>query len=287
SQTGQRVYENSYTRRVSLPVVGTGEALEEILSRLQITHVILAEGESAQKKFQQIADSCEKYGVRISFVPLQYRLNQHSLYYLDLDGLMLAEIRPVEESNVYRVTKRFLDLALGGALLLLTLPLMALIAVAILMTGGRPVIFAHDRVGQFGRVFRLYKFRIMRSDAEAYAPTPKTYADGRITPLGRFLRRTSLDELPQLFNVLRGQMSLVGPRPEMPFIVKQYTPLQRERLLAKPGITGLWQISADRAFEIHENIDYDLYYIRNRSLSLDVVILLHTVIFVLRGVGAY
>ena len=105
--------------------------------------------------------------------------------------------------------------------------------------------------------------------------------------MGRFLRRTSLDESPQLLNVLRGEMSLVGPRPEMPFIVARYTPAQRQRLLAKPGITGLWQISADRAFEIHENIDYDLYYIRNRSLLLDVVILLHTLIFAIRGVGAF
>ena len=98
------------------------------------------------------------------------------------------------------------------------------------------------------------------------------------------MRRTSLDEIPQLLNVIKGEMSLVGPRPEMPFIVEQYTWLQRQRLIVKPGITGLWQLSADRKFPIHENIEYDLYYIRNRKLFMDLAILLHTFIFATHGI---
>ena len=287
AQGGRRIYESSYTRRRSLPVVGTGEELEEILNRLQITRVILADSASVEPKFQQISSVCERNGAQISFVPLQYRLNQHWVDYRDLDGVMLADISPIQESNVYRVAKRLMDLVLGGLLLVLTLPLMAVIAAAIWLTSGRPVIFAQERVGQYGRIFRMYKFRTMHADTAPYAPTPHGDHDPRIIRSGRFLRRTSVDELPQLLNILRGEMSLVGPRPEMPFIVEQYTPAQRQRLLAKPGLTGLWQISADRAFEIHENIDYDLYYIRNRSLLLDVVIVLHTVIFAIRGVGAF
>jgi len=287
SLRGSRVHESAYTHRKSLPVVGTGKEIEEIVSRLHITRIILAGGVSVDAEFQKLSDLCTRHGVNLSFVPLQYRLNQHQVSYQNLDGVMLAEVVPVRESEVYRIVKRLMDLVLGGLALLVAGPVMAVIGVIIGLTDGRPVIFTQERVGQFGRTFRMFKFRSMYRNVPAYAPTPKDPADPRITPVGRFLRRTSLDELPQLLNVLRGEMSLVGPRPEMPFIVARYTPAQRERLLAKPGITGLWQISADRAFEIHENIDYDLYYIRNRSLLLDVVILLHTLIFAIRGVGAF
>jgi lipopolysaccharide/colanic/teichoic acid biosynthesis glycosyltransferase len=124
----------------------------------------------------------------------------------------------------------------------------------------------------------------MYVEAAKYGYSPTEGEDPRVTPVGRFLRRTSLDELPQLINVLLGHMSLVGPRPEMPFIVESYTRLQRQRLTVKPGITGLWQISADRAFMIHENVGYDLYYVRHRSLWMDVAILLHTALRVAHGV---
>jgi len=124
----------------------------------------------------------------------------------------------------------------------------------------------------------------MYREAPKYAYSPKAGEDPRITPFGRLLRSSSLDELPQLVNVLLGQMSLVGPRPEMPFIVEQYTPFQRQRLSVKPGITGLWQLSADRAFLIHENIEYDLYYVRHRSFLMDIAILLHTFAFAARGI---
>ena len=284
---GTQVYESSYGRRKFLPVVGTTDELEAILSRLQITRLILTDHESRPLEFERISGLCERLGVRISFVPLQYRLNQHQVAYQDFDGVMLAEIHPVQETAVFRVTKRLFDVVLGSLFLLGLAPVMAAIGAAILITGGRPIFFRQDRAGHFGEIFQMFKFRSMYRNAAVYAPCPKDTADPRITSVGRFLRRTSLDELPQLFNVLRGEMSLVGPRPEMPFIVEQYTPAQRERLLAKPGLTGLWQISADRAFEIHENIDYDLYYIRNRSILLDIVILLHTAVFAIRGVGAF
>jgi lipopolysaccharide/colanic/teichoic acid biosynthesis glycosyltransferase len=127
----------------------------------------------------------------------------------------------------------------------------------------------------------------MWADAKAYDWTPTTLNDNRITRFGKFLRRTSLDELPQFWNVLKGAMSIVGPRPEMPFIVEMYTPLQRDRLEAKPGITGLWQISADRGKQIHDNIEYDLYYIENCGFILDLVIVIRTVYFAIRGIGAF
>jgi lipopolysaccharide/colanic/teichoic acid biosynthesis glycosyltransferase len=124
----------------------------------------------------------------------------------------------------------------------------------------------------------------MRTGTELYDYSPQASSDSRITRLGRFLRRTSLDEAPQLLNVFQGSMSLVGPRPEMPFIVDQYTEKHRQRLDVKPGLTGLWQLSGDRAFLIHENLEYDLYYIQNRNFFMDLAILLHTSIFAMRGI---
>ena len=125
----------------------------------------------------------------------------------------------------------------------------------------------------------MYKFRSMYTSAARYDVSPTRSSDPRITRIGRFLRRTSLDELPQLINVFLGDMSLVGPRPEMPFIVERYNTQQRARLQFTPGITGLWQLSADRAFPIHQNIEYDLYYIENRTFFMDVAILIHTLLF--------
>ena len=124
----------------------------------------------------------------------------------------------------------------------------------------------------------------MTTESDPYAVNPTGENDSRVTKAGRLLRKTSLDELPQLFNVLKGDMSFVGPRPEMPFIVETYRDIHRERLKALPGITGLWQLSGDREKAIHENMDYDLYYIRNRSFFLDVAILLETLLFAFRGV---
>src|SRR6266436_8657964 len=124
----------------------------------------------------------------------------------------------------------------------------------------------------------------MYTDAVPYDYSQCEASDPRITRIGKFLRRTILDELPQLANVLQGKMSLVGPRPEMPFIVKQYTERHRQRLQVNPGLTGLWQLSGDRAFLIHENIEYDLYYIQHRNFFMDLAILLHTSVFAMRGI---
>jgi lipopolysaccharide/colanic/teichoic acid biosynthesis glycosyltransferase len=124
----------------------------------------------------------------------------------------------------------------------------------------------------------------MYTNASPYDYSPIEPTDPRITRVGKFLRRTSLDELPQLLNVLLGQMSLVGPRPEMPFIVQHYTDRERQRLEVKPGITGLWQLSGDRAYLIHQNVEYDLYYLQHRNFFMDLAIILHTSVFAMRGI---
>jgi lipopolysaccharide/colanic/teichoic acid biosynthesis glycosyltransferase len=149
-----------------------------------------------------------------------------------------------------------------------------------------PIFFQHRRAGKDGNHFVLWKFRSMRADASEYEASPRSAADVRVTRVGRLIRRLSVDEMPQLINVLKGEMSLVGPRPEMPFIVDRYHPIERERLIARPGITGLWQISPARAFPIHENLQYDLHYIRNQNFLLDCAIILRTITAVIDGVGA-
>ncbi|MBU0609988.1 MAG: sugar transferase, partial [Armatimonadetes bacterium] len=172
-------------------------------------------------------------------------------------------------------------------LTVLTGPLMLGIAVAIRRQTGAVALFRQRRVGLHGREFTMLKFRTMHSDADAYAPSPDAADDERITSVGRWLRRYSLDELPQLLNVLRGHMSIVGPRPEMPFLVEQYEPWQRRRLEALPGLTGLWQILGRKDLPLRDNLEYDFYYIRNQSLLLDLAILLRTIPIVILGKGAY
>jgi lipopolysaccharide/colanic/teichoic acid biosynthesis glycosyltransferase len=130
----------------------------------------------------------------------------------------------------------------------------------------------------------MYKFRGMYITASKYERSPEDSRDPRITPAGRFLRKTSLDELPQLINVLVGDMTMVGPRPEMPYVVEQYDSYQAQRLLVPQGLTGIWQLSADRKFAIHESIEYDLYYLENRGVFLDIAILVHTLAFAMKGI---
>ena len=183
----------------------------------------------------------------------------------------------------YEFCKRMLDLFVSSVLLVLLAPIFFVIAVLIRMSSRGPAFFIQERIGVGGVAFKMYKFRSMSSSAEKYEYSPTTSEDPRITRIGRLLRRSSLDELPQLFNVFRGDMSLVGPRPEMSFIVREYNDYERLRLQVIPGITGLWQLSKDRAHPIHENLHHDLSYIRERCLSLDVAILIHTVLFAMRG----
>jgi len=179
--------------------------------------------------------------------------------------------------------KRALDLTLGVPLTICLLPLVGIIALAVRLESPGPVIFRQRRIGQGGRPFVIYKFRTMHADTNPYAPTPEDDdLDPRVTRLGRFLRKTGLDELPQLFNVLKGEMSLVGPRPEMPFLVEGYNEQQRQRLRVKPGITGPWQLSPHRNRPIHEHLEYDLEYIRSMSPLGDLKILFKTALFALR-----
>ena len=203
---------------------------------------------------------------------------------IDIDRpLLIPTIEPVAPRH-YAVSKRAADLVVSSILLVLSSPLLFLIALLIRRDSPGPALFVQKRAGRNGELFDMYKFRSMYADAPRYDCSPTTSFDPRITRIGRFLRRASLDELPQLINVLLGNMSMVGPRPEMPFLVQRYNSRHRRRLQVIPGITGLWQLSTDRAFPIHENIQHDVYYIRNHSFFMDMSILIRT-LFLAMGRG--
>ncbi len=191
-----------------------------------------------------------------------------------------------------RAAKRAADLAISAAMLLLLSPLMAAIAALIALADGRPVLYSQERVGRDGRAYRIWKFRTMRRDAERMGATWAADRDPRVLPVGRLLRRSRLDELPQLWNVARGEMSLVGPRPERPVFVaelKERYPLFALRELVKPGLTGWAQINYGYGATVEQQgkkLEYDLYYIKNTSMFLDLVCLFHTAKIVLLGKGA-
>lgn len=176
------------------------------------------------------------------------------------------------------VMKPFIDFVIAVVLLLITSPVMLVAAMMIKLDSKGPVIFKQERYGKNGVTFNIYKFRTMRTDAPKYSASPTESNDPRITRLGRILRKTSLDELPQLLNIIKGDMSFIGPRPEMKLIVEEsYTDLERRRFLVKPGITGLWQVSEARKEPIHHNLQYDFHYIANVSLKMDMMIIFRTV----------
>jgi lipopolysaccharide/colanic/teichoic acid biosynthesis glycosyltransferase len=246
-----------------------------------------------------IADSPENGTLSPPFPPLSGELRDRGFWllrgaFIRREGWLRITSEIVANQQTYCLAdhpitssiKRVCDFGLSLSLLVLLFPLLFLVAALVKLDSPGPAFFRQWRVGKDGEEFLIWKFRSMRTDAPKYARSPISDLDPRLTRFGRLIRRISFDELPQLINVLKGEMSLVGPRPEMPFIVEKYTLLQRQRLAVKPGITGLWQVSPARANPIHENLHYDLHYIHHQNLVLDGVILIRTIAAVIRGVGA-
>ncbi|MGK5089830.1 sugar transferase [Bdellovibrionota bacterium FG-2] len=268
-----------------LPVLGGEEQLDNVKS-LGVDLVVISLPGASLERNKGIVNACIAAGIPYAVVPNSHEEFIQQMEVLEIGGIPLFRRRSNKKSWTYLASKRLIDFVLSSAVMICLSPLYFFFAGLIRLDSKGPVIFKQKRVGLNGREFSFYKFRTMHVHAPKYAETPHDPKDDRITRLGGWLRRTSLDELPQLFNVFRGDMSLVGPRPEMPFIVERYTPLEKQRLEAKPGITGVWQISAVRGEPIHANIEYDLFYLQNRSLLLDAAIVVKTVLSVIRGVGA-
>jgi exopolysaccharide biosynthesis polyprenyl glycosylphosphotransferase len=269
-------------------ILGPLDSIERMLHEEVIDEVAICLPFSQWDKMNAMAHLCEEEG-KIVRVPVDILDRAFAAGRVEeLDGVPVYSMISGPDRVAALVVKRVVDIAVAGSFLVVLSPLLIAIALAILVRDGPPVLFRQVRVGLHGRRFEVFKFRTMVRDAEArYAdvasrsdtagPAFKMTADPRITRLGRFLRRTSLDELPQLWNVLRGDMSLVGPRPAPPREVEAYDLWHRRRLSMKPGITGLWQVTARRSEDFDDRAQLDLSYIDRWSLWLDLTILARTI----------
>ncbi len=279
--------------------LGTIDRLGEILAAEDVDEVIITLPWQYYRRIMRVMAESERAGVRTRVVPDLFQLRLGRVEVDTLNGIPLLGLRDVALPRHQLLIKRGMDIILSALALVALAPLMGLIAVAIkLDSPNGPILFRQVRVGKDGRHFHLYKFRSMIPEAEAIkrkltemneadGPLFKIRNDPRRTRVGRILRRFSLDELPQLINVLRGEMSLVGPRPALPEEVAQYEPWHHKRLTVTPGITGLWQISGRSDLSFDEMVLLDIYYVENWSLLLDLRILLVTIPKVILGEGAY
>ncbi len=274
-----------------IPVLGQCDELADVIEHIPIAEVIVALPSRSYDRIRQIVTVCQTLPVRIRVVPDLFNIVSVRARAEDLWGIPLIGIREPVIAGFDSFVKRMFDVVLGSIAAVVLAPAMLFAALALIVLEGGPVLFRQQRVGENGRLFWIIKFRTMKvlpegesnEDTEAY----KRADDPRVTTVGRFLRRTSLDELPQLWNVLRGEMSLVGPRPELPWVVGKYEAWQRQRLSVPPGMTGWWQIQGRGDRPLNDNVEYDLFYIQNYSPLLDITILWKTIWVVVTGKGAY
>jgi exopolysaccharide biosynthesis polyprenyl glycosylphosphotransferase len=279
-------------------VLGTLDDLSMVIKSMQVDEVIIALPAHMHQQCIRAVRLCERLGASFKLVPDLYELSLSRIDMEAVEGIPLIGIKQVSLNSVQRVITRIVDIVVAILLIVIGSPLWLCIALGIALTSPGGVIYRSTRVGKDGKLFRQYKFRSMYRDSdglkaallaynEAQGPIFKIKDDPRITPIGRFLRRTSFDEIPQLINIIRGEMSLVGPRPPLPNEVAQYEEWHKERLTMKPGMTGLWQVRGRSDLSFDEGVLMDLYYIQNWSLRLYFQILLRTIPAVLLGRGAY
>ncbi|GAB4273208.1 MAG: sugar transferase [Candidatus Promineifilaceae bacterium] len=282
-----------------IPCLGEYTELDKVLRETPNIHtVFIALPGEMHQQIAQLLRVCQHHNVRAQAVPDLLQISLHRVEFNNMAGVPVLSVRDVGISRFQQALKRLMDLTIIAIGAVPALLVMAIIAIAIKLDSPGPVLYSAVRVGKDGKLFKMYKFRSMVTDAEklkpalqnlneADGPIFKIRNDPRLTRVGRFIRRTSLDELPQLYNVLRGEMSLVGPRPPLEEEVAQYKPWHRQRLSVIGGITGLWQVSGRSDLTFDELCLLDIYYIENWSLALDIRILLQTIPHSVFGKGAY
>jgi exopolysaccharide biosynthesis polyprenyl glycosylphosphotransferase len=308
--SGQWLVVSEDSNFENVPIVGTLEDLPEVIKKLDIQEVIITDNKiESEKLFEAMMKVGRKRRVEFRIAPNLFNMLPQKTEVEQIGVLPMVTLFREPLSDAERIVKRVSDMVISLIALLLLAPLWIFIAVLIKLDSRGKILFRQERVGMDGRVFLCYKFRTMRADAdenlhrESYQKNikgakeanagndekpvfGKVKNDPRITGIGKFLRRASLDELPQLLNVLRGEMSIVGPRPPIPYEVEEYEIRHRRRLEMKPGMTGLWQVSGRNRLTFEEMVQIDLFYIENWSLWLDLKIILLTLPAVLRGDGA-
>ena len=290
--------DDEYDNGKEIASLGRLDELKDVIREHSITDVVIALPYSVYHKMSEIVLRLENLPVGVWVALGFFDLALYRTNIEDFAGLPMLDLRASAIDDYQRMIKRAFDIFFGLILLLPALPLMALSAFMVFLEDGSPILFRQNRVGENGRLFGMLKFRTMVKNAEQLKGQVekrdsggnliyKTKEDPRVTRIGHLLRRYSLDELPQLFNILAGTMSLVGPRPEMPYLVEKYQPWQRKRFAIPPGLTGWWQVNGRSDKPMHLHTEDDLYYIQNYSIWLDIQILVRTVWVVIFGKGAY
>lgn len=295
--TGIDDAEPPFAWPVRYPILGRMDDIPRIVEENSVDDVIFAVTRRDLDRLEDLFLSLQEQGIRTRFAMDLFPHTRARVDLEDLDGMPLMSFATTPTNTFQLMAKRVLDVVLASLLLLLAMPIAGMIALVIKLTSGGDVLFRQTRCGLNGRVFTLYKFRTMVEDAEQRrlelmhlnemnGPVFKLRSDPRVTAFGRFLRRFSLDEVPQFWNVVRGDMSLVGPRPPIPEEVAKYQRWQRRRLAMKPGLTCLWQVSGRNDIDFDQWMRLDLEYIDSWTPLLDLKILLKTIPAVLSGKGA-
>jgi exopolysaccharide biosynthesis polyprenyl glycosylphosphotransferase len=288
----------SDNRHVGWPVLGTVDNAAEVVQTRDIQEVVVALPLYAHQRVRDLVQELRDTRAQIRIIPDYFDLAHVKTGVEEFGGLPLVSLREPAMDEFQRLTKRIFDMIVGSVGLLLAAPVMLVTSVLIKLDSPGPALFRQERLGENGRHFFMYKFRSMVSNAEERFDEViardehgqliyKRADDPRVTRVGQLLRRTSLDELPQLLNVLKGEMSLVGPRPELPWVLEEYEPWQFQRFAVPQGMTGWWQVNGRSDKPMHLHTEEDLYYIKNYSLVLDVLILWKTIGVVLMREGAY
>lgn len=281
-----------------VPIIGTMKDFEKLVERHGVRRVLIAFSQTSHEDFLEIVRICTDRGVRVNIVPRLFEVLSTEAVVDDVEGIPLLDVAQADLGRFDRAVKRAFDIVVGGTLLLLVLPVMAVVALLVKLDSRGPVFFRQERMGRGGRVFRIYKFRSMHVGAERLrreleelneysGPMFKIRNDPRVTRVGDFLRRWSIDELPQLINVVTGDMSLVGPRPLWVEEAVQCEGWTRKRLDITPGITGLWQVLGRSSIPFEEMVKLDYMYVTAWSLSWDIRLLMQTVPAILAKRGAY
>lgn len=290
--------DDAEKRETDMRILGKVRDVRIVVEKHNIDDVVVALPQRAYGQVNKLVLDLTDLPVHVRVVPDYFSLALYRATVEDFSGIPMINLRDPALNDVQRMLKRMFDLGLGGLVAVLISPLLFFIALLVKLDSPGPIFFRQERIGENGRLFGMYKFRTMVLNADQMlAQVTQVSKDGkilfkypddpRITRVGRILRRISIDEIPQLLNVLKGDMSLVGPRPELPWLVEKYEPWQHKRFAVPQGMTGWWQVNGRSDKPMHLHTEDDLYYVQNYSLWMDIYILLKTPWIVLRGKGAY
>jgi exopolysaccharide biosynthesis polyprenyl glycosylphosphotransferase len=291
--------DDDATKRLSGgDILGQLSEVVQVVKSYKIDDVVIALPTRAYEKANSLVANLHTMPVKVWMIPDYFHLALHKAVTEEFAGIPMLDLRAPALNDYQRMVKRAFDISFTLILMPFALPLMGIIALVIRLEGPGPLLFRQERVGENGRLFKMLKFRTMVPNAEKLRHLVerkdengnlihKSKGDPRVTRVGAILRKASMDELPQLFNILKGEMSWVGPRPELPYLVDMYEPWQRKRFAVPQGLTGWWQVNGRSDKPMHLNTEDDLFYVQNYSLILDIFILFKTAWVILRGRGAF